>query len=278
MNGIYDSVLDDILSNPTAHLEWLKKEKINPSGWDHHSIYASNAEVNHANFPNVLYQSYLNKIRFGLPWSGNSEVDNAIAYNARQTDFRKKLTHLVSEIEDYTGTTTPAQFQVLLETNYPKAKAANLPFGVYNGWSEQYSMIVENSDFLLLHAYTPSSRYTSTAYPTGKQDGLYGYVAGYDETTKTFNVRRKNGALIPGRLPSYASAGKALNKIVNVSILYSAETAYGGGGYYQNHGWVDGHTLFMDSYNRLATPEMKQWLVISGCYMFSAKFMKAIKP
>lgn len=278
MFGIYDSTIDDILANPTPHLDWLQKNKQNPGGWDHNSMYASNSEVNSAPFGNVLLEAYKRKIKFGIPFSSNGEVDNALAYNARTTDARKKISHIVSEAEDYSGHMTPLQFQQLLETNYPKAQAAGLPMGVYNGWSVQYPLIVRNSDFLLLHAYIPSENYEKPMSVTGKADRIYGYIAGYDDQTKQFNVKRDgNQNLVPGRLPAYAAAAKAQGKIYPVSILFSAEDVFGAA-FYRTHNWTDGYALFMDSYNRLATPEMKQWLIINGCYMFSAKFMKPIKP
>lgn len=255
MNGIYDSTIDDILSNYTAHMEWLSRNKINPEGWDYHTVYASNSEVNDSRFDDMVLDLYLRKIRVGIAWSGQSEVDNAIAYNARQTDYRKKLSHMVSELETYgNANCTVQQYRDFLKNNYPKIHAAGMKSYVYDGWNYNFDISVPYSDGILLHAYRTSAQMLV------KDDAWdYWVKAGND------------------RLVGITVAAKAAGKIFEVSLLTSCEPSFGQT-YYKTHGWNDEYTMIKDSFNRLATPDMKQWLILDGQYIFKASDMKISKP
>jgi hypothetical protein len=255
MNGIYDSTIDDILSNYTAHMDWLTRNKINPLGWDYNTVYASNAEVNDSRFDDMVLDLYLRKIKVGIAWSSQSEVDNAIAYNARQTDYRKKLSHMVSELETYgNANCTVAQYRDFLKNNYPKINAAGMKSYVYDGWNYNFDISVPYSDGILLHAYR-------TAIQMLIKDDAWDYW-----------VKAGNDRLI-----GITAAAKAAGKIFEVSLLTSCEPSFGQM-YYATHGWNDELTMIKDSFYRLATPDMKQWLIIDGQYIFKASDMKISKP
>lgn len=251
-NGIYDSTIDDILSNYTAHLNWLEKNKINPLGWDYHTVYASNSEVNDQKFDDMVLDAYLRKIKIGIAWSSQSEVDNAIAYNARTTDVRKKIHHMTTEIETYSGTqsTTVAQYREWIKINHSKINAAGMKSYIYEGWNYQYDITVPYSDGFLLHAYRTTAQMNT-------KDDAWGYMK--------------------PRIEQITAIAKSVGKIVEVSLLTSCEPSFGQD-YYKTHGWTDELAMFKDSFNRLASADMKKYLIIDGQYIFSAKFMKVSKP
>ena len=154
MNGHYNNTLKNLLStsNGASDLDWMVRNKIDTQGWDSCTLYDNGTLLGKSNFPTFVMNAYNKKIKCGIPWSSDSEVNQAINYNKAQTDTRKKLTHLVSELEDYgNGNVTPTQFKALLENNYLKASAAGLKFGVYNGWTKQWDVVVKNRDILLLN-------------------------------------------------------------------------------------------------------------------------------
>lgn len=255
-NGIYDSTIDDILSNYSAHLDWLAKNKMNPDGWDYHTVYASNSEVNDQKFDDMVLDCYLRKIKIGIAWSVPSQIDNAIAYNARQTDYRKKLHHVVSELETYGSVPncTVTQYRDWIKDNYSKINAAGMKSYVYDGWNYNFDISVPYSDGILLHAYRTSAQMLV-------QDDAWNYwvTAGAD------------------RLVGITAAAKAMGKIFEVSLLSSCEPSFGQT-YFKTHGWTEPLTMIKDSFNRLATADMKKYLIIDGQYIFKASDMKVSKP
>lgn len=262
-NGIYDSTIDDILSNYAAHMAWLERNKINPDGWDYHTVYASNSEVNDNSFDDMVLDLYLRKIKVGVAWSSQSEIDNAIAYNARQTDFRKKLHHLTAELETYGSNPncTVAKYRELIKINHSKINAAGMKSYVYDGWNYNFDITVPYSDGILLHAYRTSQQMTVA-------DDAWDYwvKAGND------------------RLVGITNAAKAAGKIFEVSLLTSCEfppqnEGKGfGGDFYKTNAWTKELDMIKDSFRRLATADMKKYLIIDGQYIFKASDMKISKP
>lgn len=251
--GWYNNTAKTAITNSsqTADIDWMNKNRVKFDGFDYNTFYDNGSLLNNTKFPAYVLSAYLKKIKCGIPFSADSEVNQAITYNKNQTDSRCKISHLVSEAEDYgNGNVTPAQFKALLENNYIKAKGASIPFGVYNGWTKQWNVVVKNSDFLLLHSYRSSTQMAT-------KDDLYNY-------TKS-------------RLILIAAEAKALKKIYPVSIIYSCEPSFGMD-YFKTHAWADAQTSFMDSWNRLATADMKNCLSISGAYYFVTKYGKQAKP
>lgn len=258
MSGWYNNTLKPLLSSNygKADLDWMIKNKQNPTGWDLNTFYDNSSLLGNSKFPQCVLNAYNAKIKVGIPFSADSEVNQAINYNRAQTDSRKRISHIVSEIEDYgNGNATPAQFKTLMENNYIKAKGAGIRFGCYNGWTKQWDMVVKNTDFLLLHCYIPSANMSS-----GKK--LYDYLCGSSNTD---------------RLPKIATAAKALGKIYPVSIIYSSEAAYGQT-FFKTNAWTKAHELFLEYYATKATANMKSNIIIDGCYQFVTKTGKVSKP
>lgn len=253
MSGWYNNTLKPLLSSNygKADLDWMIKNKQNPTGWDLNTFYDNSSLLGNSKFPQFVLNAYNAKIKVGIPFSADSEVNQAINYNKTQTDSRKRISHIVSEIEDYgNGNATPAEFKTLMENNYIKAKGAGIRFGCYNGWSKQYAMIVKNTDFLLLHCYIPSS-----SMGDGKK--IYDYLA--------------------SRLTAYANEAKAQGKVYPVSIIYSSEAEFGGT-YFKTNAWTKPHELFLAYYATKATANMKSNIIIDGCYQFVTKTGKVSKP
>ena len=253
-NGWYNNTLRDTINTSDAgktDLAWMIKNKLNPTGWDYNTCYGSSTVLASSNFPSLALTAYQNKIKFGIAFSDASGVDKAIAYNKAQTDSRKKLAFIVSELEDYgTGNVTPAGFKALLESESVKVRNAGMRFGVYNGWTKQWDVVVKNADFLLLHCYIPSSRMTSGA-------SIYSYVQ--------------------GRLALVAVEAAKIGKVFPVSILFSCEPEFGQD-YYKTYPWLKSGDAFMTEYNLKATAQMKQMLIIEGSYIFVTKYGKVSKP
>lgn len=252
-SGHYNNTLNAVINTNAGQsdLDWMVRNKLNPTGWDYNTFYNNSSLLANKNFPQFVLNAYNSKIKVGIPFSADSEVNAAIAYNKAQTDSRKKISHIVSEIEDYgAGNATPAQFKSLMENNYIKCKGAGIRFGCYNGWTKQWDMVVANTDFILLHCYIPSANMSSAK-------AIYDYVS--------------------GRLALIAAAGKAQGKIVHVSIIYSSEPAFGAA-YFKTNDWATPHNLFTAYYATKASATMKQWLIIDGAYEFVTKYGKIAKP
>lgn len=252
-NGFYNNTLDAYINTNAGNTDliWRLKNKLNTEGFDYDTMYHTGNLFASSQFPTYILNAYLNKVKTGIAWSGTSEVDKAIAFNKAQTDSRKKLSHLVSELEDYgSGNVTPAQFKSLLETNYPKAKAAGLRFGVYNGWTKQWDVVVKNSDFLLLHCYISSTNMASAS-------ALYNYVS--------------------GRLALVANEAAKLGKIYPVSIIFSCEPSFGQT-YFKTNAWTKPFDMLMTEYNKKASSTMKANLIMDGSYIFVTKYAKVSKP
>jgi len=253
MNGHYNNTLKNLLAtnNGAADLDWMVRNKIDTQGWDSCTFYDNGTLLGKSNFPTFVLNAYNKKIKCGIPWSSDSEVNQAINYNKAQTDTRKKLTHLVSELEDYgSGNVTPTQFKALLENNYLKASAAGLKFGVYNGWTKQWDVVVKNSDFLLLHCYI-----SSTNMASGK--AIYDYIQ--------------------GRLSLIATEAKKIGKIYPVSIIFSSEASFGGT-YFKTNPWLKPYQLLMPEYDKRATAAMRSNIIMDGAYFFVSKTSKVSKP
>ncbi len=258
MSGWYNNTLKALIASNfgKADLDWMIKNKQNPTGWDFNTFYDNSSLLSNSKFPQFVLNAYAAKIRCGIPFSADSEVNQAINYNKAQTDSRKKLTHIVSELEDYgNGNCTPAEFKSLLENNYIKVKGAGMKFLVYNGWTKQWDVVVKNSDELLLHCYIPSANMSS-----GKK--IYEYLCGSANND---------------RLPKIATAAKTQGKIYPVSIIYSSETDFGGA-YFKTNDWRTPHQLFLEYYATKATAAMKSNIIIDGCYQFVTKTGKVSKP
>lgn len=247
--GTYNNTLDDTLSNTTAEVTWMGNNRLSPSGMDKTTLYISNSKVNQSTFPNAVLNCYLKKINLGVAYSTIGEVDNAIAYNNRQTDGRKKLTHVTSEYE-YWNTGDVAGFRALIQSVRTKTTAAGIKSYVYAGWGSEWDTIVQYSDGLFMHCYRTSSQ-------AATKDDLYNYCK--------------------SRLTAMAASAKKYGKIFPVSIIFSAEPSFMYD-YFKSHNWIDVYITFMESYNRLATAQMKQWLIMDGAKIFVSKYMKLIKP
>ena len=247
--GHYNNTLDDALSNPTSELTWMGNNRISPTGFDKTTLYISNAKVNDPNFPAAVLGSYLKKVSLGIAYSTIWEVDNAIAYNNRQTDTRKKLVHTVSEYEFWNNGNV-AGFRMLIQAVRTKTTAAGLKSYVYWGWGTETDTIVQYSDGSYLHCYR------TTAQALTKDD-LYKYCK--------------------SRLTTLAASAKKYGKIHSVSIIFSDEPAFMYD-FFKTRTWLSAYTIFMESYNRLATSDMKQWLTMDGMQLFVSKYSKMIKP
>jgi len=247
--GQYNNTLDDVLSNPTSEINWMGINRIAPSGFAKHNLYISNTKVNSSGFPGAVLGCYLKKINLGVAYSSIGEVDNAIAYNKRQTDFRKKLTHTVSEFE-YWNNGDIAGFKALIASVRAKTTAAGLKSYVYWGWGSETDTIVQYSDGSYLHCYRTTAQ-------ANTKDDLYKYCK--------------------SRLTLLAASAKKLGKIHSVSIIFSNEPAFMYD-FFKTKAWLDAYAIFMESYNRLATADMKQWLIMDGMQMFVSKYAHLIKP
>lgn len=247
-SGHYNNTLDDVLSNPTPELEWMWRNKLSPL-FDKVTCYISNSKVNDSKFPSAVLGAYLKKINLGVAYSTIGEVDNAIAYNKRQTDSRKKLTHTVSEYE-YWNSGNVAGFRTLLQSVTPKVNGIGMKSYVYAGWGSEWDTIVQHSDGLYLHCYRTTSQ-------ANTRDDLYKYCK--------------------PRLDAVAVSAKKYGKIFPVSIIFSAEPSFMYD-WFKTHKWNDAITIFMESYNRLATDQTKQWITIDSSQIFVSKNMKLIKP
>lgn len=247
--GHYNNYIDEVLSNPAPEISWMARNKLNATSFDKCSLYISNYKVNDSRFPNIVYNCYLNKIQLGVAYSTTGEVDNAINFNKRQTDYRKKLYHVVSEFE-YWNTGRVAEFRTLIQAVRTKTTAARIKSYVYAGWGSEWETIVKYSDGIFLHCYRTTSQ-------ANTKDDLYKYCR--------------------GRLTELAAAAKKHGKIFYVSIIFSCETSFMFD-WFKTHKWTDAYAVFMESYNRLATADMKQWLILDGSQIFVSKAMKLIKP
>lgn len=263
-NGIYSSTLDNVLYAPTAELDWMKRQKINPAGWDYSTLYISSSKVNGSDFPNVVLQAYLRKIRLGVAWSDPAQVDTVIAYNKRQTDPRKKIYSMTTELEaEYANNNcTIAQYRSWIKAAYPKLNAAGIKSFIYEGWNRNYDITVPYSDGFFLHAYRTSAQMAT-------KDDAYGYWGGKTST---------------GRIRQIAAQAKAIGKIVSCTLLTSCEGAPANDGngfgfdFYKIHGWADELVMLKDSWDRLATADMKNYVAIDGQYIFKADIMHVLKP
>lgn len=247
--GTYNNTLDDVLSSPTSEINWMGNNRLAPSGMDKTTLYISNSKVNLSTFPNAVLNSYLKKINLGVAYSTIGEVDNAIAYNNRQTDSRKKLTHVVSEYE-YWNAGNVAGFRTLIQQVRAKTSSAGIKSYVYAGWGSEWDTIVQQADGLFMHCYRTTAQ-------ANTKDDLYKYCK--------------------SRLEAMAASAKKYGKIYPISIIFSAEPAFMYD-YFKTHNWIDAYLTFMESYNRLATATMKQWLIMDGSVIFVSKYMKLIKP
>lgn len=257
MKGSYNNTIGDILSNIGAEVAWMAKNKVDPNGWDHVALYRiSSSELNSTQFSDAVLALYLKKIKVGLPWSSPAQVDNCIAYNARQTDFRKKITFMTTELEaEYANNNcTIQEYRSWIPAAYTKLKAAGIKQFIYEGWNYNYDITVPNSDGFLLHAYRTSTQMTNP-------DDMYKYLAtaGND------------------RLIQIAAEGKKIGKIVEVSVLTSCEPAFGFD-FYKTRPWGAAEPIVKESFNRLATQDMKDWLILDGEFVFVSKYMHQVKP
>jgi len=252
-NGWYNNTLDAYINTNAGQvdLDWMVKNKLNPGGWDYNTFYHASNLFASSKFPTYILNAYNAKIKTGIAWSSDSQVNQVINFNKAQTDSRKKISHLVSELEDYgSGNVTPAQFKTLLENNYIKAKGAGIRFGVYNGWTKQWDVVVKNSDFLLLHCYISSANMASAS-------ALYNYVA--------------------GRLGTIAGEAAKLGKIYPVSIIFSCEPSFGQT-YFKTNAWTKPMEMLMSQFNQKASATMRANLIMDGSYIFVTKYGKVSKP
>lgn len=247
--GHYNNTLDDALASPSTEIAWMGNNRLSPSGFDKHTLYISNTKVNDSKFPAAVLGCYLKKINLGVAYSTIGEVDNALAYNRRQTDSRKKLTHVVSEYE-YWNTGNVAGFRTLIQDVRTKTTAAGIKSYVYAGWGSEWNTIVQQADGLFLHCYRTTSQ-------ANTRDDLYNYCK--------------------SRLGPLAASAKKYGKIFHVSIIFSDEPGFMYD-WFKTHNWIDAYAVFMESYNRLATADMKQWLIMDGMQLFVSKYSKMIKP
>jgi len=255
-NGSYNNSLDDVLSSSTAEIAWMSKNKTNPSGWDYVSLYCSESKMNSVDFPNAVLQCYLKKIKIGIAWSSPAQVDSIIAYNSRQMDVRKKINFATSELEaEYANNNcTIAQYRQWVKDAYPKFKNASIKSLIYEGWNYNYDISVPYSDGFLLHAYRTTAQMLTT-------DDMWNYI------TKAGN----------DRLIGITAQAKTIGKIVEVSLLTSCEPSFGFD-FYKTHSWSAALPLVQDSFNRLATQDMKDYIILDGAFVFVSKYQHQIKP
>lgn len=261
-HGSYNNSLDDViasLSSIGAEVTWMgTKGKVNPLGWDYVSLYASDSVVNNTNFDDAVLQCYLNKIKIGVAWSRMTQIDNVIAYNNRQTDYRKKISFVTTELETYGSSPncTVTEYRSWIPQVYAKCKANGLKQYIYEGWNYNYDVTVPNSDGFLLHAYR-----TSTQMAT--KDDMYNYLRG-----------RMNSS-DPSK--SILAQAIAFGKIVEISVLSSSEEGFGLD-FFKTHNWIDPYLMVQDSFNRLATADMKKYFILDGSFVFTSKKMKLARP
>lgn len=255
MNGSYNNTLDDVLANPAAEILWMgSKGKVNPYGWDHVSLYG--VETFNSAFGSIVLQLYLKKIRVGIAVSRVVTLDAIIAYNKAQTDFRKKVYFITTELEaEYANNNcTIAEFRTWIPQWYAKCKAAGILMKIYEGWNYNYDITVPNSDGFFLHAYR-------TAAQMATVDDMYKYMttAGDDRWMKI------------------AAESKKIGKITEVSVLPSVQPSYGAA-FYQTRPWGAAEAMVRDSFHRLGTQDMKDFTIFDGEFIFASKYMKPVKP
>ena len=251
LSGHYNNSLKSLsftVANLADELAWMVQNKLNPTGWDYHPLYLGSV-LKSSSFPQFVLDCYNAKILLGFAFSAISEVDAAIAYNAKQTDPRKRLVFGVTEYEDYNAG-TPAGYIALMSTAKPKLKAANMLLVTYQGWTHEWPSVIQYCDSLFLHSYISSA---NMATP----DGLFNYMK--------------------GRLATLAAEAKKQGKIFPFSLLTSSETAYGAA-FFKSNSWAKAYALFLSSWNRNATADMKAWLVPNGHQVFVSKLSKVCKP
>lgn len=263
-NGSYNNQLADTLSNFGAEVAWMAKSKTNPLGWDEVSLYKlSTTELNSPEFANAVLACYLKKIRIGQAWSSLSQVDAVIAYNAKQTDFRKKISFMTPELEaEYANNNcTIAEYRSWIPQAYAKLSAAGIKHYIYEGWNYNYDVTVPNSDGFWLHAYRTTTQMLNT-----------------DDMWKYWTTAGKD------RLILITAEAKKIGKIVEVSLLTSSEPAPANDGkgfgfdFYKSRPFGSAFPLIQDSFNRLATQDMKDYLILAGEVVFVSKYSKQARP
>lgn len=252
-NGFYNNTLFDMLKAKKGDKEaaWLKQNRISTgSAFDFHALYDVSELIAHKDFPKFLQTTYAARMKHGAAWGGSATVDKVIKWNASH-EVREQFAFLVSEIEDYgNSTTTPAEFKQMLVDNYKKAKKAGLPFGVYEGWTKQWDVVVANSDFCFLHSYRSS-----------------------DNMEKPFDA----WDYTDGRLILIAEEAKKQKKKYAVQLLSSCEPEFGMK-YFKKHGWSDYYATFIKAVKSEAPKIVKDNLIISGSIIFDTEYCKQAKP
>lgn len=236
----YDNTTDDNLLAPPV--SWMSKNKSTSN-----ILYISNSKVNDRNFPSVVKKYMDAGIELGIAYSSDSEVDNLIAYNKKNPNY--KLKFAVTEYEDY-NTGDQTYYANLLKNNSAKLWANGLKSLAYQGWSLQYDKIVKYTDELLLHSYRTSAQMIV-------KDDSYNYCK--------------------KRLAAYAAEAKLQGKKYPFSVIFSCEPTFGMD-YFKKNSWDSAYNAFLTSYNALATSTMKQWLVPSGGVIFVSKYALQSKP
>ena len=260
-SGSYNNTFDDVvLTSPANEIAWMAANKVNINGWDHVSLYGMGSKLNTA-FANAAKTLYLKKIKLGIACSRVTEVDAVIAFNAAQTDFRKRIHFITTELEaEYANNNcTKAQYKQWIPEWYAKCKAAGIKMYIYEGWNYMYDVTVGNCDGFWLHVYRTSTQIAKT-------DDAYNYLAtaGND------------------RLISIAAEAVKKEVIVEVSILTSCEPppANDGKGFsfdwYKYNRWGSVLPMVKDSFNRLATQAMKDSLILDGEIIFVSKHMHTV--
>lgn len=253
--GSYNNTLDDVLSNPSAEISWMARNKTNPGGWDEVSLYG--IENFNSVFAGIVLQLYLKKIKVGIAISRVVTLDAVIAYNKSQTDFRKKISFITTELEaEYANNNCSiAEYRTWIPQWYSKCKANGLNMYIYEGWNYQYDVSVGNCDGFWLHAYRTS---TQMATP----DDVYKYMA---------------FAGTPDRLPAIVAEAKKKGVIVSISLLTSSQAKYAGE-YYRTRPLGAAFTAAKESATRLATQDIKDWTTFDGEVVFTSKETHLIKP
>jgi hypothetical protein len=260
MNGFYNNTLDEVIDDwakVQKEIDWHVKNRVN-KGENYIALYASKSVLAKANFIKFVKEMKALNFHIGFAYDSISKVDAIIAYNKVQP-ANARIKFMITEYEPYNG--VPGgypEMTALLTAAYPKLKAAGILHGIYMGWPEDnyWETIIKYCDQIFLHCYKKSSSMTET--------GIWDYCK--------------------GRLTVIADKCAKLNKVIQVNIIYSAESLSFGAGnefagiWFKTNSWWKAQQLFMSAWDRKASSILKRWVRATGCFIFDTEWAFKSKP
>lgn len=241
MPFIYDNTLRDIISDKKLiinHVAKLKSLKMNNV-----SLYLNNTHFSNANLKYALDAMTAEGINYGRAWTSNTEVDRVISWNKANSC---KFKWMITEHEPYNELPTYAETMIRLDRNVPLIKDAGMKSFTYQGWWNNYSQISKYVDQWFIHAYRTPIQMT-------RAGDMFNYTQ--------------------PRLQILAQLAKSQNKKIRFTPIFSNEPEFGQG-YFVSRAIGAAYTQYKADYDRLASPDMKAWLILDSYKIFVTKFLK----